>query len=94
MSFGKKLQRSLVLLMALPAAKALAYFSCFTFSNQVLFRANNPLEKVASAMVVEACDEHPATNSEDCSENLRCFEQSQVTESVSGPTATYLPRRR
>ena len=93
MSFGKMLKGGLVLIMALSAGNAMAYFSCFTFSNQVLFRANNPLEKVASGMVVQACEEHPATHSADCAENLRCFEQNDVTTSAPVPHEAFLPHR-
>lgn len=54
---------------------ARAEFACFTYSQGILFRADNPTEAVSRTRVIQACVEHPATLATECQEHLNCFEQ-------------------
>jgi hypothetical protein len=65
---------------------ALASFECFTWSQEILFKSVGEDETATSEAVVSGCTENPATNSDECAANLRCFEQRQE---VKVPLATF-----
>ena len=63
--------------LGLFSAFAFAEYDCYTYSNEILFKAAGDNEAQTSADVVEGCKENLGTNPVDCENNVKCFSQSQ-----------------